>query len=493
MNGIGIDFGTTNSVVAICEERTGRTRGLADPENNLPHPSVVGFRGDKVEVGRSAKHQIQSLAEVAGNFFVRSVKRELGKGKRYSIFGEEKTASDVAAEIFRFLKTRARKDHKVDVETAVVTVPVHCDGRARRELRKAAADAGVHIKTFIHEPFSAVVGYCKNARQDVTSFDGSRILVFDWGGGTLDVTLVQIRGGLLAEIGTGALDDIAGDHFDGRIGDHVVSRFVETPGFRADLVAPHGGTRARLWEECERGKIALSNTLDTKVQVAQLFRGGGRDFDLDEPLDRPGFEKLIRQDVDAAFHIVDRVLTDARVTESEVTRVLLIGGTSQIPVVRQEMEKRFGARLVEVPNADTIIAEGAAIVAQEDLCPFLQRPVQIRLADETLYTVYEAGTLAIPDGNQKSLTLFCTDNRDGMAHLVIAERLRSGDPSSAVTKDIVDIGVSPKLPAPYEHERVYATFSIDRDLVLQVRAHSATQQKLATAEIYDLAFGLRAR
>jgi len=155
------------------------------------------------------------------------------------------------------------------------------------------------------------------------------------------------------------------------------------------------------------------------------------------------------------------------------------------------MERRFGARLVEVPNADTIIAEGAAIVAQEDLCPFLQRPVQIRLADETLYTVYEAGTLAISDGSQKNLTLFCTDNRDGVAHLIIAERFRLGDPSSASTKEIVDIAVSRDLPEPYEHERVYARFSIDQDLVLQVKAHSATQRKVATAEIHDLAFGLR--
>jgi len=493
MNGIGIDFGTTNSVVAICEGRTGRTRGLTDPDSNLPHPSVVWFRGDGVEVGRRAKHQIQGFAEVPGNFFVRSVKRELGKGKRYGIFGEEKAASDVAAEIFRFLKNRAKRDHKVDVEAAVVTVPVHFDGRARRELRKAAADAGVHIKTFIHEPFAAVVGYCKNARQDITSFDGSRILVFDWGGGTLDVTLVQIQGGLLAEVGTGALDDIAGDRFDARVGGHVVSRFVETHGFRTELVTPQGGTRARLWEECERGKIVLSSRLQTKVQVAQFFRRGGRDLDLDESMDRSGFEKLIRQDVDAAFHIVDKVLNEARVSEPEVTRVLLIGGSSRIPVVRQEMEKRFGARLVEVANADTIIAEGAAIVAQEDLCPFLQRPVQIRLADETLYTVYEAGTLAIPDGSQKNLTLFCTDNRDGVAHLVIAERLRPGDPSSAITKEIVDIGVSAKLPAPYEHERVYVTLAIDQDLVLEVKAHSATQRKVATAEIHDLAFGLRAR
>ena len=467
MSGIGIDFGTTNSVAAVYDSNSRRPvalRALTDKETGQPHPSVVWFQGDRVIVGREAKQNINGFTTVPGNHFERSIKRRLGQNHIIDVLGERKQAYEVAAEIFRFLVQQAKRDTSIGIQEAVVTIPVRFKGHARRELRKAAGMAGIHIKTFVHEPFAAVIGYCFAAGRDVATMHGSNILVFDWGGGTLDITLARVERSYITELATGGLEDIAGDLFDQRVQRYAENKFLDQYTLRPDILSMlPAGTRDRLNIECELRKIELSMKDRTSVKVAEFLQRDKHVFDLDVPLNRSTFQELIGTDVQAAIAEVDHVLEEARLQRSEVDHVLMIGGSSRIPRIRSEMQRRFGVRVIEVQNGDTIIAEGAAIIAENDWLPFLAKPVQLLLADESFYTVFEERTVLNPVTCQKKITLFCTDNRDGEARLLVAERQRTGDPSSIRMMNSLNIPVNCQLPKPYNHERVYADFYVDED------------------------------
>ena len=166
--GVGIDFGTTNSLVAVHTPTSGVTAICTDRATDLPHPSVVWYRLDEMpRVGTEAKHQISGYADVTGNVFVQSVKRQLGRRESFDVFGEKKSPAEVSADIFRHLLRDARETYKFEIKEAVVTVPVYFDGHARRELRKAADAAGLYIKAFLHEPFAALIGYvCRKNNPD---------------------------------------------------------------------------------------------------------------------------------------------------------------------------------------------------------------------------------------------------------------------------------------------------------------------------------------
>lgn len=491
--GFGIDFGTTNSVAARSDSSTGRTLPFTDQETNLPHPSVVWYRGEQVVVGKEAKHQLKGFADEAGNTFIRSIKRKLGRDSGVTVFGERKEAHEIAAEIFRFLRRQAKNSYGFDLENVVLTVPVKFEGTAREDLRKAANAAGIEIKTFIHEPFAAVIGYCYASGRDIESLNGLNILVFDWGGGTLDITVASIKGGHIFELATAGLEDIAGDYFDSRVENFARACFLDRHGLREDILSLRPGTRAKLSTECERAKISLSSRTLERLQLRQFFHRDSMDYDLDEEISRPQFQDLIAADVQGALRQVDKAIDDAALTPQEIDAALLIGGSSRIPLLRSEMNVRFGARAVDVPNADTIISEGAAIIAQNDWLPYLARPIQVRLSDGSLYTIFEHGQILKPEVCRKEVSFYCTDNRDGEAHLVVVEPLRPGDNTAIRTKQILNIPVSAALPRPYNHERVSAVFEIDENLVFWSSAWSATQQNVVHTPVHDICFGLRVR
>ena len=187
---------------------------------------------------------------------------------------------------------------------------------------------------------------------------------------------------------------------------------------------------------------------------------------------------------------VRKALDAADVHMREVDIVLMIGGSSRIPYVREEIRKMFGHRIIELQNADTIIAEGAAIIDGLGLQPVLAKDLCIELSDETLYDIFQKGVLAKPDICKKKVHFYCTDNRDGLAKLVLKERTGRVHEARTNIKEVLSIAVSPDLPSPYNHERVVVDFYLDRDLVLHVAGKGATQKNAASCEIFDLCFGL---
>jgi molecular chaperone DnaK len=484
--GFGIDFGTTNSVVGVCE--AGRTRSVLN-EDGKPHPSVVWFRADgQVTVGTKAKHSINAYATEPGNAIIASVKRQLGQNKNFRVAGQPKSAVEVASEIFQFLKQDAKERDDLHVQQGVVTIPVDFDGAARHELRRAAERAGFYIKTFIHEPFAAVVAYCcgsQNRRLD--ALEGQNILVFDWGGGTLDITVATIRAGRMIQLAKADLGHRAGDHFDEKLMRLTHHRFLAAEKFGVEEAPIRPTVKDRYLAECERAKIALSDSEEDRVDLADFLRLNNNVYDIEQRVYRSEFESVVGIDVQDSMAKVDAAVEEARLTPRDIDLVLLIGGSSRIPLVQREMEERFGARIVPIPNADTIIAKGAALVDYLGMHPVLARSLGVRLSDGAYYEVFGEATLAKPEVCRKTINFFCTDNRDGEAKLILVEKFDGREQ----TKKVLPLPVSRDLPRKHnDSERVTVTFSLDDDLILQVFGKGATKQQETSMAVHDLLFAL---
>jgi molecular chaperone DnaK (HSP70) len=256
-------------------------------EAGKPHPSVVWYSPDGVKVGAAAKEHIHAFSDAPGHRFVRSVKRFLGKGHHYDVAGRRLEAYQVGAAVFRHLKDHAAGVNQAwDVNDAVVTVPVTFDGPARRDIRRAAAAAGIHVRMFVHEPFAAIIGYYHKANIPLDALREERVLVFDWGGGTLDITLVQTGGDRIQELATGGLRDVGGDRFDERLQNWAIDRFAARHGLQPETVAPGRGQGDRLAEESERVKIELSARSSEIMGVARVWEQVGRSLDMAEPVTR---------------------------------------------------------------------------------------------------------------------------------------------------------------------------------------------------------------
>ena len=493
--GIGIDFGTTNSVVSFYNTFLRKSNPLTNKETNLPHPSVVWYKADgSVIVGLEAKRRIMDFSTAEGNAFVSSVKRRLGKQESMDIMGKKLALHEVAAEIFKFLRMDAEsRSPEYKVNEAIVTIPIYFDGRARRELRKAADIAGIFIKNFVHEPFAAIVGYCHREESglQIKNMEKQIILVFDWGGGTLDITLVEVLDNELVELSTGSIPDRAGDHFDDILAKSCRSKFLDHLRISQEGYSIPPGDMGRLYEECERAKISLSSKTEERVEVARICKYKNQYQDMNVSVTRNDFNDLINNDINDAINEVLKTLENANVTVREVDQVLLIGGSSRIPLVRQELREMFGHRIAEVKNVNTIIAEGAAIIDAEGLQPVLARPLNVELSDETSFEVFGSGFVTNSNVCRKKIHFFCTDNRDGEAKLVLKELAGRIAFTRRLTKEVLSIPVSSQLPQPYEHERVTVEFALDDDMVLHVSGKGATQSKGSSCQIYDLCFGLR--
>ena len=282
------------------------------------------------------------------------------------------------------------------------------------------------------------------------------------------------------------IEDRAGDYFDDLLQSDVKQRVLDRHKWSPEEIEVSPGARDRLRVECERAKIQWSTADEERVQVAQAIKAGGRMHHVNELVHRREFEQLIEREVQEAMHQLDVALDRAQVSQRQVDIVLLVGGSSRVPLVRAQLQDRFGARLVDAPNADTLIAEGAAAIEALQLEPLLARPVRVELSDGSLYTVFESGHPARPDACTKTVNFFCTDNRGGEARLVMA-----GDSSrNGSSKFTLNIPVSPHLGANYSDERVVVQFTLDQDMILNVAGRGATQVRGAQMQIHDLCFGL---
>jgi len=491
MVGFGIDFGTTNSVVSAFN---GQELTPFVDNNNLPHPSVLWYRGDgKPVVGREAKDKIKDFGNTPGNQFIRSIKSRFQQETEFEIFGKYHYPWQIAGEIFSFLKEDAQNRYPVypKINEAVVTIPLYFHGQQRKAIRKAAEEAGIFVKNFIHEPFAAVIGYLFSDSNSLDQLKNIKenILVFDWGGGTLDITLVKLDSGTISEISNQGYPGRSGDHFDEILIADILDKFrqehdISSQGFRIDA-----GLESILAHDIEFAKIGLSEREKASVRIPDFHSFNDKSIPLRSEVSRRHFESLINLEIQDAMSLVDKVLHEARIQTSQVGRVLLIGGTSKIPLLDRMMRDTFGTSKVQrIANADTVISEGAAIISYYDWQPYLVNPICIQMSDESYYTVFDSGTILKPETAQKEVKFFCTDNRDGEGILILADRF--GNSRYQVKYPIIKIPIAKKLRDVYT-EKVIANFRIDQNLILRASAKGSIEDQPVYAEYHDLCYGLR--
>ncbi|HEV3144056.1 MAG TPA: Hsp70 family protein [Gemmataceae bacterium] len=344
---IGIDFGTSNSVVA--NFRFGQAEVLPNKEGQKYTPSIVTMRRDgSLAFGMEAKETFDESRSI------RSIKRILGTSERVPLVGQSLRAEQIAVMLFSLLKKDAETALGEAFTKVVVTIPANSRGLARHATKVCAGAAGMQVLTLINEPTAAAISYGINARDEQT------VLVYDFGGGTLDVTILRIHNGIFEEISSKGIGKLGGDDIDFAIGEIIAKRFEEKTGYDI-LNSPY---RTPFLLAVEKAKIELSAAEKTVVRAPQLVPD--RHLSLEEELDRATLEKAILPLIQKSGEAIDEALSLRHMTPRDIDRVLLVGGTSKIPLVGRFVTERLGGKQPEpFDKVDpmTCVAEGAAIVS----------------------------------------------------------------------------------------------------------------------------------
>lgn len=499
----GIDFGTTNSIVAAwgsdIQRQEGKPFAFWSTEGR-PHPSIVWY-GPHPEpiVGHAARVNMQALENSIGHVFIRSIKRDLGKNaEKELVGGARKQAYEVAAEVFGHLKREAEKSVLLAKDTlvdCVVTVPVDFRGTHRRDIRRALERAGLRLKTFLHEPFAALISQYYQPDEKLEKIRGERIVVFDWGGGTLDVCVAEVSrdGSQIYELAHDGIADRAGDDFDRKLMTLIKNRFLQKRGeVKIEDFQLRGSARDRFWINTEDSKIQLSKKTEATVTVGNFVEIFGRPFDLEEKLTRKEFEGIIEDEIAAAEACVARCMGRARLTPGLIDRVLLVGGTSNIPAVRMAIEQHFGTKVELAKEPDAAIARGAAIVAAEGWQPYNVRSIGIKLADDNFFEVLPKGA-PLTAANSRRAVFYCTDPRPGSANFFFCEQAVAGDGVYRALGDVLRVRTKSEseLHSRADLDRIIADFSVTEDATLLCSAKSNSVGEEAQCEIHDLCFGLQ--
>ncbi len=509
--GIGIDFGTTNSLASVWGTDVMRVLGSQGAAlkpvvfwhqdgaaGKRPHASVVWFKpDDSVVVGFDARRNMQELSGALGHTFARSVKRALTSTSETVHGGRRLKPYEVAAHIFDHLKADGSRHptlHGHKFASSVVTVPVGFNGQQRREIRRAMEKAGLKLQGFVHEPFAAMVAHFYHPETKLSILRGKRVLVFDWGGGTLDVCLAEGSqdGSTLYELAHDGIADHAGDDFDRRIMADLRGRFLgKNPTLTSDDIDSRCRVSDRFWINSELGKIELSNEQSVRIRVPN-FLDGNPPLDLGETLKRSDFEEMINQEVKAAAACTRRCLQQARLTASCVDYVLMVGGTSLIPRVRQQLEEIFGAKVQVTFEPDAAIARGAAIVAAEEWRPVNAVTLGCEMARGEFFTFLERGEPLVASASKK-FVFYCTDPRDGVANFILCKKPVAGN-SSVVTPTghILQAPVATDRPAHYRDlDRLIVRATVTEDATLLIDVQHTGIGSRTQLEIADVSFGLQ--
>ena len=429
MSMVGFDFGTTNSLISIIDSNGDATHFL--DERNRPIPSAAGYEGTRKILGRAAKERLSEAGLGTHGNILRSPKRYLGE-ESITIDGAQRNPVDIVADVVRHVCDLAKSSGRTldTVTNAVVTIPVDMGGHKRRALRDAFAQAGVRIAQFVHEPFAALYGFFRSGElsANLDRYDDKLVLVFDWGGGTLDLTLCRIIGDTVVQVMNDGTDEVGGDVFDETVMKRILTKVTQEKGL-GDENEVQPGAMARLLEACERAKIDLSGRSSAGVYVGNFFRNTDED-DVDYTLTKEELEDAVGPLLDRGFKRIHKVLADAGYGYEQVDLCLATGGMSNMPTVRQRLHAWFGPQRVRVPDETaTLIAEGAARIAADNASLHLAKNVELELARSSYLPLLKAGTRMPRAGTvtqAEDFHLYCTDPRDGKAKFQICTPMRAG-------------------------------------------------------------------
>jgi actin-like ATPase involved in cell morphogenesis len=493
---VGFDFGTTNSLVSVVAGD--RVIDVLDGDGGLPFPSVVRFEGSRVVVGREAKEQLGDVGMGVHGNTVTSPKTFLGRSS-IVVGGLERRPIDVVAEVIKHVKERSlRGDWQKnlgDLSQAVVTIPINMSGARRSELREAFRMAGIGVAQFVHEPFAALYGHLRgseSARSNLRRFDRRNVLVVDWGGGTLDVTLCRIEDGRVSQIRNSGTEDVGGDAFDDAIRNGVVRSFLEAT---SQVEAPEIDDDAwvSLLHGVERAKIDLSSRDSVMVYERDLFRGQSSFLKYELGVDE--MQEMTNGLLRAGVQRVRDVVDAAGLSPSQVSLCLLTGGMASMPAVRMRLTEVFGPQAVVLPdNSSTLISQGAAWIAHDRSRLVLAKGVDLRLARGSMLRLLDAG-LKMPGEREvesREFSLYCVDPTDGHAKFEVCTPIDVGvtaaDPATRSTLGVLAVQVDSKADPFFE--RLPMRVSIDEDLILHVAVESTNFGDFASEEVHELEFGV---
>jgi len=455
---IGIDLGTTNSVVAVMEG--GEPTVIANTEGSRLTPSVVGFSktGERL-VGQLAKRQAVSNPD---NTFS-SIKRHMGTDYKVTVDGKQYTPQEISAMILQKLKTDAEAYLGETVTQAVITVPAYFNDSQRQATKDAGKVAGLEVLRIINEPTAAALAYGMDKGEEHT------ILVFDLGGGTFDVSILELGDGVFEVKATNGNNRLGGDDFDARVMKWMVAEFKKESGI--DLSADKMATQ-RLLEASEKAKIELSGVLSTNINLPFVTADASGPKHLDLTLTRAKFDELTADLVEATMGPTRQALKDSGLSASEIDKVILVGGSSRIPAVQEAIKKNLSKEPHRGVNPDECVAIGAAIQAGvlvgEVKDVLLLDVTPLSLGIETLggvcTKIIERNT-TIPTSKSQTFSTAADNQPSVDIHVLQGEREMASGNKTLGRFELSDIP-----PAPRGVPRIEVSFDIDANGIVHVSA-----------------------
>lgn len=454
---IGIDLGTTNSCVAVMEG--GEPKVIANPEGNRTTPSVVAFKNEERQVGEVAKRQA-----ITNPNTIISIKRHMGTDYKVEVEGKQFTPQEISAIILQNLKATAEEYLGETVTKAVITVPAYFNDAQRQATKDAGRIAGLEVERIINEPTAAALAYGLD-KQDTEQ----KILVYDLGGGTFDVSILELAEGTFEVIATAGDNRLGGDDFDQVIIDYLVEQFKKENS--VDLSKDKMALQ-RLKDAAEKAKKDLSGVTSTQISLPFISAGAAGPLHLELTLTRAKFEELTSQLVERTLEPTRRALRDAGLSAAELDKVILVGGSTRIPAVQEAIKRETGKEPFKGVNPDEVVALGAAIqggVLTGDVKGVLLLDVTpLSLGIETMGSVFtkliERNT-TIPTSKSQVFST-AADNQTAVdIHVLQGERPMAGDNKTLGRFQLSDIP-----PAPRGIPQIEVTFDIDANGIVNVRA-----------------------